>query len=84
MLLKKKYSDSYSHAPTTLKKYLNVYFSHSLHQLIMYSTRTTEHSQMLIDNTIIKFSEKKAMQSDIMKMRLFIHELINHSQKCHF
>ena len=42
----------------TVKKYLNLYFLDSLHQLMMDSTRTIEHSQMLADNIITKSSEK--------------------------
>ena len=35
MLLKKQYSVSYSQAPPIVKNYIDLCFSHSLHQLIM-------------------------------------------------
>ena len=68
---------------TTVKKYLNLYFFHSLHQLMMDSARTTEHSQMLVDNILTNL-QKKAMHSDNIKRRLFVYELINRSQKRDF
>ena len=68
---------------TTVKKYLNLYFFQSLHQLMMDSARTTEHSQMLVDNILTNL-QKKAMHSDNIKRRLFVYELINRSQNRDF
>ena len=58
MLLKKQYSYFYSHAPHLIKKYINLCFSHFLHQLIMEKTRTKKHTKTLIDHTLTNSPEK--------------------------
>ena len=58
MLLKEQYSDSYSRAPSLVKKYMDLCYSNSLNQLIMEPTRTNEHSKMLLNHIIINPTEK--------------------------
>ena len=52
--VKEKCSDSYANALPTAKRYFNLCFFHSLHQVIM----EPDHSKMLIDNIITKSLEK--------------------------
>ena len=75
MFLKKQYSDSYSQAPPIVKNYIDLCFSHSLHQLIMEPTMTTEHTKTLIDH-ILTNSPEKVIQSDVIEMGLSDHELV--------
>ena len=80
MLFKKPYSDSYSQAPSIVKKYIALWFSHSLHQLIMEPTRTVEHAKTLTDH-ILTNCPQKLIQSGIIEMGLSDHELIYCSRK---
>ena len=80
MLLKKQYSDFYSQAPPLVKNYIDLCFSHSLHQLIMEPTRTTEHTKTLIDH-ILTNSPEKVIQSSVIEMGLSHHELVHCSRK---
>ena len=80
MVLKKQYSDSYSQAPPIVKNYIDLCFSHSLHQLIMEPTRTTEHTKTLIDH-ILTHSPEKVIQSGVVEMGLSHHELVYCSRK---
>ena len=83
MLLKKQYSDSYSQAPPIVNNYTELCFSHSLHQLIMKPTRTTEHTKTLIDHILTNSSEN-VIQSGVIEMGLSDHELVYCSKKRHF
>ena len=81
MLLKKQYSVSYSQAPPIVKNYIDLCFSHSLHQLIMEPTRTTtKHTKTLIDH-ILTNSPEKVIQSGVIEMGLSDHELVYSSRK---
>ena len=80
MLLVKKYYDSYSQASPLVKKYMDLCFSHSLHQLIAKSTRTADRTQTLIDH-ILTNSAEKVIQSRVIEMGLSDHGLIYHSMK---
>ena len=80
MLLKKQYSNSCSQAPAIGKNYIDLCFSHSLHQLIMEPTRTTEHTKALIDH-ILTNSPEKVIQSGVTEMGLPDHELVYCSRK---
>ena len=62
MPLKKQYSDSYSQAPPIVKKYIDLCFSHSLQQLIMQPTRTTEHTKLFIDHILTNSPEKMLLK----------------------
>ena len=85
MLLKKKKNNIlaptfYSQAPSTVKKYIDLCFSHYLHQLIMEPTRTPEHTKTLIDH-IRTNSPEKVIQTGVIETRLSDHELIYCSMK---
>ena len=80
MLLKKLHSDSYSLVLPGVKKYIDLCFSHSLHQLIMEPTSKTESSKILIDH-ILTNSPENVIESGITEMRLSDGELIYYSQK---
>ena len=58
MLWKKQYTVFFSQAPLIVKKHIDLCFSHSLNQLIMEPTRTTENTKTLIDQTFIEISRK--------------------------
>ena len=75
MLLDKQSYDSYSQAPPLAKKYMDLCFSHSLHQLIAEPTRTTKHAKTLIDHILTNFSEK-VIQSGVIEIGLSDHGLI--------
>ena len=57
-MLLKQYSDSYTQAPPIVKKYIDLCFSHSLDQLSMEPTRTTEHAKTLTTNIRTNSPEK--------------------------
>ena len=80
MLLKKQYSDTYSQAPPIVKNYIDLCFSHSLHQLIVEPTRTTEHIKTFIDH-ILTNSPEKVIQSGVIEMGLSDHKLVYCSRK---
>ena len=80
MLLDKQYYDSYSQAPHLVKKYIDLCFSHSLHQLITEPTRTTKHTKSRIDH-IFMCSPEKVIQIGVNEMGLTDHELIYCSRK---
>ena len=69
MILEKQYSDSYSRAPPIVKNYIDLCFSHSLHQLIREATRTTEHIKTLTAH-IITNSPEKIIQSGVIEIGL--------------
>ena len=54
---------------------MNLCFSHSLHQLFA-EPETTEHTKTLIDH-ILTHSPEKLIQSWVIEMGLFDHELIH-------
>ena len=58
MLLNKQYYDWCSQGSPLVKKYLGLCFPHSLHQLILELTRTTECTKTLIDRILANSSEK--------------------------
>ena len=62
ILLKEQYSDSRSHAPALVKWHINFCFSHSIDQLIMEPTRTTEHSKTLVDHILANSTDKAISQ----------------------
>ena len=80
MVLEKQYSDSYSKAPSTVKNYIDLCFSDSLHQLIREPTRKREHAKTLIYHILTNSSEK-IIQSGVIKLQLSDHELIYYSRK---
>ena len=47
MLLVKQYYDSYSQAPSLVKKYMDLCFSHSLHQLIAEPARMNSEEKVI-------------------------------------
>ena len=75
-----KYSDSYSQASTIVKNYIDLCFSHSLHQLIMEPTKTAYHTKALIDH-ILTNSPEKFIQSGVIEMGLSDHETVYCSRK---
>ena len=80
MLLDKQYCDSYPQAPPLVKKYMDLCFSHSLHQLIAEPKRTTEHTKTLIDHIFTNLVEK-IIQSGIIEMGLSDHGLVYCARK---
>ena len=58
MLLDKQYYDSYSQASPLVTKYMDLCFSHSLHQLIAEPTRTTDRTKTPIDHILTNSAEK--------------------------
>ena len=80
MLLDKKYYDSYSQASPLVKKYMDLCFSHSLHQLIAEPTRTTKCTKTLIDH-ILTNSAEKVIQSGAIEMGLSENWLIYCTRK---
>ena len=83
ILLDKQYYDSYRQAPPLIKKYMDISFSHSIHQLTAEPTRTTEHTKTLIDHILMNSAEK-VIQSGGIEMGSSDHGLIHCSGKCHF
>ena len=79
-LLDKQYYDSYSQASPLVKKYMDHCFSHSLHQLTVKPTRTTERTKTLIDHILTK-SLKKVIQSGVIEMGLSDHGLIYRTRR---
>ena len=75
MLLDKQYYDFYSQAPPLVKEYMDLCFSHFLHQLIVEQARTTERTKTLIDY-ILTNSAIKVIHSGVIKMGLTDHGLI--------
>ena len=69
MLLKKQYFDYYRQAPSMIKNYIDLCFSHSLHQLIKEPSRATEQTKTLIDH-ILTNSREKVIQSRVIEMGL--------------
>ena len=80
MLFKKPYSDSYSQAPSIVKKYIDLWFSHSLHQLIMEPTRTVEHAKTLTDH-ILKTVHKSSFRVALLKWDYLIMSLFTVQEK---
>ena len=80
MLLDKQYYDSYSQASPLVTKYMDLCFSHSLHQLIAEPTRTTDRSKTPIDH-ILTNSAEKVIQSGVIEMVLSDHGLIYCTRK---
>ena len=58
MLLAKQHYESSSHAPTLIKKYMDLCFSHSLRQLHVRPTRTIERTKTLTDHILTNSPEK--------------------------
>ena len=80
MLLDKQYYDSYSQASPLVTKYMDLCFSHSLHQLIAEPTRTTDRTKTPIDH-ILTNSAEKVIQSGVIEMVLSDHGLIYCTRK---
>ena len=80
MLLVKQYYGSYTQAPSLVIKYMDLCFSHSLHQLIAEPTRTIEHTKTLIVYILTNPAEK-VIQSGGIEMRLSDHGLIYFTRK---
>ena len=80
MLLDKQYYDSYSQAPPLVEKYMDLCFSHFLHQLIAEPTRTTKRTKTLIDH-ILTNSAEKAIQNGAIEMGLSDNGLIYCTRK---
>ena len=80
MLLDKQYYDSYSQASPLVKKYMDLSFSHSLHQLIAEPTRTTKCTKTLI-HQILTNSAEKVIQSGAIEMGLSENGLIYCTRK---
>ena len=70
MILEKQYSDSYNQGPPIVKSYIDLCFSHSLHQLIREPTKTTEHTDKTLIDHILTNSPAKIIQSSVIEMRL--------------
>ena len=58
MLFNKPYSDTYSHNPSLVKKYMYL-CSFPLHQLIIEPKRIKDHNNLLIDHHILTNSPGK-------------------------
>ena len=73
MLLDKQYYDSYSQAPHLVKKYMDLCFSHSIHQLIAEPTRTTKCTKTRIDHILTNSPEKviQTMSSFIIQEKRY-------------
>ena len=66
MLLDKQFYYFYSQASPLIERYMDLCFSHSLHQLIAEPTRTNEHTRTLIDY-ILRNSTKKGFRVALLK-----------------
>ena len=80
MLLKKQYFQSNNQTLPIVKKYIDLFFSYSLHQIFMKPTRIIGHPKTLIEN-ILKNSPKKVVHIGVIEMGLSDHELIYCSRK---
>ena len=56
-MLDNKHYDSFSQAPTLDKQYMDLCFSHSLHQLAAEPTRTTERTKTLTNHVLTNSPE---------------------------
>ena len=86
MFLEKQHYQSYimtpSQALTLVKKFMEICFSHSFHQLIMEPTRTAE-----LTNTykpILRNTSRKVIQNDVIETGLSDRALTLCSQNRHF
>ena len=52
MLMKKQYFESNNQTLPIAKKYIDLFFSHSLHQIFMKPTRITGHPKTLLENIL--------------------------------
>ena len=73
-MLDNKHYDSFSQAPTLDKQYMDLCFSHSLHQLAAEPTRTTERTKTLT-NHVLTNSPEQLIQSGFIDMGLSDYEL---------
>ena len=80
MLLKKQYFESNNQTLPIVKKYIDLFFSHSFHQIFMKPTRIIGHPKTLTEN-ILKNSPKKVVHIGVIEMGLSDHELIYCSRK---
>ena len=74
MLLEKQHYDYYSHAPPMVNKYMDLIFSHSLHQLTAGPTRNTERTETFTDHILTNCIEK-VIQSGVLEMGSSDHQL---------
>ena len=56
-MLDNKHYDSFSQAPTLDKQYMDLCFSHSLHQLAAEPTRTAERTKTLTNHVLTNSAE---------------------------
>ena len=80
ILLDRKHYGSYCQAPPLVKKYMDLCFSHFLHQLTPEPTRTTKQAKTLT-NHILTNSLEKVIQSGINEIRLSDLKLIHGTRK---
>ena len=80
MLLKKQYFESNNQTLPIVKKYIDLFFFHSFHQIFMKPTRIIGHPKTLTEN-ILKNSPKKVVHIGVIEMGLSDHELIYCSRK---
>ena len=80
ILLDRKHYGSYCQAPPLVKKYMDLCFSHFLHQLTPEPTRTTKRTETLTDH-ILTNSPEKMIKSGTIEMRLFVFELLYCTRK---
>ena len=73
--MEKRLYDLYNQALHLVRKYMNLFFSHSLHQLIVEATKTSMCAKTLIDH-ILTNSPEKIIQRGVIEMGLFDHELM--------
>ena len=57
LMLDNKHYDSFSQAPTLDKQYMDLCFSHSLHQLAAEPTRTAERTKTLTNHVLTNSAE---------------------------
>ena len=61
------YYETYSQVPFLVKKYMNLCFSHSLHQVIVEPTSTTMLTTTLIDHILTNSPEKEIQSGVILR-----------------
>ena len=64
----KQHYDSYSQAPRLVKKYMDLSCSHSLHQLPVKLTTTSERTKTLIDH-ILTNCPGKVIQCGVIEIK---------------